>query len=269
MKLYFRETGQGLPLIILHGLYGSSDNWVTIARELSAKFRVIVPDMRNHGRSPHSPEHSYPAMAADVMELMEDLAIERCMVISHSMGGKTAMHLACDMPHKITKLVIDDIAPLNYSLLTGYSPLAVEHLNIADTLLHTDLQQYTRREDIEQSWAAKIPEKNMRHFLLKNVQRDDTNHYSWRINIRAIVQNLPNILNGMDDLGLDRGNRVDLPTLFIKGEHSPYIQPEVFPFIHHAFPNSQITAIPGAGHWLHVEKPDLFLEKVVRFLLIR
>ncbi len=268
MKLYFRETGQGAPLIILHGLYGSSDNWLTIARELSANFRVIVPDLRNHGRSPHSTEHSYPAMAADVLELMDDLAIGQCIVIGHSMGGKTAMHLACDVPHKITKLVIDDIAPINYSLLTGYSSLAVEHLNIADALLRTDLQQCTRREDIEQSWGAKIPEKNTRRFLLKNVQRDDTNHYSWRINIHAIVQNLPNILNGMDDLGLDNGNRVEIPTLFVKGERSPYIHPEIFPFIHQAFPNSQIITIPEAGHWLHVEKPDLFLAELVRFLLI-
>jgi pimeloyl-ACP methyl ester carboxylesterase len=266
MKLYFRETGQGFPLIILHGLYGSSDNWLTIARELSANFRVIVPDLRNHGRSPHSSEHSYPAMAVDVLELMDDLAIGQCFVIGHSMGGKTAMHLASGVPRKIAKLVIVDISPLNYSMLTGYSPLAVEHLNIADALLHTDLQQYTRRKDMEQSWAAKIPETNTRRFLLKNIQRDDRNHYAWRINIRVIVQNLPNILNGMDDLGLGNGNRIEIPALFVKGERSPYIQPEICPFIHQAFPNAQIVTIPEAGHWPHVEKPDIFLNELIRFL---
>ena len=265
MKLYFREKGQGVPLIILHGLYGSSDNWLTIVRRLSADFRVIVPDLRNRGRSPHSPEHTYPALAADILELMDNLSIEQCMLLGHSMGGKTAIHLAHIAPQKILKLIVVDIAPLNYSPLADYSSLAVEHLNIADVLLHTDLQPYTRREDIEQAWAKSIPDANTRRFLLKNVQRLNRNQYSWKINIRAIVQNLPNILNSMDVLHFDNGNQIKTPALFIKGELSPYIQPEMFPFIRQTFPHSQIVSIPQAGHWLHVEQTETFLDEVVRF----
>ncbi len=267
MKLYFRESGQGFPLIILHGLYGSSDNWLTIARELSASYRVIVPDLRNHGRSPHAQVHTYPAMCADVLELMDDNSIEKCILLGHSMGGKTAMHVARFAPQRVSQLIIDDIAPVNYSMLTGYSSLAVDHLNIVTTLLHTDLSLYTRREDIEQAWAESIPDADTRRFLLKNIQRDGNDHYHWRINIRAIAQNLPHIINGMDDIGLDKGQQIKLPTLFLKGEHSPYIQPGMFPAIHQAFPESQMATIPQAGHWLHVEQPKVFLEKVVRFLL--
>ena len=263
MKLYFREMGQGIPLIILHGLYGCSDNWLTIARRLSADFRVIVPDLRNHGRSPHHPEHSYPALAADILELMDGLSIKRCMLLGHSMGGKIAMHLAHIAPKKILKLIVVDIAPVNYSSLTNYSPLAVEHLNIADVLLRTDLQPYTRREDIEQAWAKNITDTDTRRFLLKNIQRLNKNSYGWKINIRAIAQNLPNILNGMDALCLENGIKV--PALFIKGELSPYIQPEMVPFICKAFPHAQVVAIPQAGHWLHVEQSEAFLDAVVPF----
>jgi pimeloyl-ACP methyl ester carboxylesterase len=267
VKLYFRETGQGIPFMILHGLYGSSDNWLTVIRELSASYRIIAPDLRNHGRSPHDSVHTYPAMCADVLELMDDCGIERCVLLGHSMGGKTAMHVAHAAPHRVSRLIIDDIAPLNYSSLTGYSSLAVEHLNIADALMHTELPQYTRREDIERAWAINIPDVNTRRFLLKNIQRDHQNRYSWRVNIRAIVENLPNILNGMDTIGLDKGQRIGTPALFLKGERSPYIQPEMYPFIHQCFPISEIVDIPQSGHWLHVEQPESFLKEVVRFLL--
>ena len=266
MKLFFKEMGVGQPIIILHGLYGSSDNWLTIARMLSVDFRVIVPDLRNHGRSPHHREHSYPAMATDVLELMDDLNIEKCILLGHSMGGKTAIHMALTAPHRISKMIIVDIAPVNYSSLTVYSTLIVEHLNIADTLLHTDLQQYSRLEDIERSWINNIPVVKTRRFLLKNIQRFDKDHYCWKINIQAIVNNLPNILNGMDKFGLERKNKINIPTLFIKGELSPYIQPEMHSLIHDIFPCSQIVTIPKAGHWLHVEQPRIFLEEVIRFL---
>ena len=126
-------------------------------------------------------------------------------------------------------------------------------------------RSHTRREDIERAWAKNIPDTNTRRFLLKNIQRLDKNSYSWKINIRAIVQNLPGILNGMDALRLDKRYQIKIPTLFIKGELSPYMQQEMFPFIHQAFPHSQVVTIPQAGHWLHVEQPKAFLDEVVPF----
>ena len=256
--------GQGIPLIILHGLYGSSDNWLAIARSLSANFRVIVPDLRNHGRSSHNPEHTYQSMVADVLELMDEQTIEQCILLGHSMGGKMALHLANTAPHRISKLVIIDIAPLDYTSYTTYAPLVLEHMNIADTLLYTDLKLYNRREDIERAWMKNIPEPATRRFLLKNIQRLKNNTYCWKINIRVILQNLPHILNGMDEFDID--SPMKHPVLFVRGEHSPYIQPEVFPLIFQTFPDSQIVTIPQSGHWLHVEQPKIFLEKVSLFL---
>ncbi len=269
MELFFRRMGQGVPVVILHGLYGSSDNWLTIARGLSGQYEVFVPDLRNHGRSPHHPLHTYAALSADIIELMDNNNIDRCIMLGHSMGGKTAMYVAATIPQRIIKLIIDDIAPVNYSSASEFSPLSIEHLNIVDTLLHTDLNQYTKREEIEQSWAQSIPDMNVRQFLLKNLRRENGTHYSWRINIQAIVQNLPHILNGMDQLELDKGKHINVPTLFVKGKRSPYISPAIYPFIRQSFTNSQIVTIPNAGHWLHVEQPELFLDVVQRFLLSR
>lgn len=267
MKLFFRKRGQGIPLIILHGLYGSSDNWLTIARGLSERCEVFVPDMRNHGRSPHHPAHTYPALCDDVIELMNDNGIEQCILLGHSMGGKTAMHVVEKIPRRILKLIVDDIAPVNYSSLSDYSPLIVDHLNIANTLLHTDLTQYSRREEIDRAWAATIPDASVRQFLMKNVQRDG-DRYVWRINIQAVVQNLPHLLNGMNIDPADGESRpiAACPALFLKGERSPYIRPEMYPFIRRVFPNSRIVVVPQAGHWLHAEQPALFSDEALRFI---
>ncbi|MDR2039901.1 MAG: alpha/beta fold hydrolase [Bacteroidales bacterium] len=255
-----------MPFIILHGLYGSSDNWLTIARHLSEKYEVIIPDMRNHGRSPHHPVHTYGEMSADVLELMDRLNIGQCILLGHSMGGKTAIHLAAREAERISRLIIDDISPVNYSSLTEHSPLALEHLNIMDNLLHTIPEQYSRREEIEQLWAKKIPDPAMRLFMLKNLQRNNNGTFEWRINIKSIARNLPQILNGMDDFSQEKYPEINIPTLFIKGELSSYIQPDMFPQIQRIFPHSEIVILPDAGHWLHVEQSGLFLAAIMQFL---
>lgn len=268
MKLYFRDFGRGYPLVVLHGLYGCSDNWLTVARELSARFRVIVPDLRNHGRSPHSPEHSYAAMASDVLELLDDLAVGPCFLMGHSMGGKVAIHVACRSVDRIAKLVVVDIAPFDDASLTELSPLVREHWDLADALLHIDLRRYTRREEVERQCADRIPDIRTRRFLLKNLQRDDTEGFRWRMNIDVLVQNLPTILNGMDALGLGAENRRDVPVLFVKGERSAYLPTTMFARIRQAFPHAQMVTVADAGHWLHVEHPSEFMEAVVGFLSV-
>jgi pimeloyl-ACP methyl ester carboxylesterase len=257
--------GQGIPLIILHGLYGSSDNWLTIARRLSGKYAVIVPDMRNHGRSPHHPVHTYPAMCADILELADSLSIEKYILLGHSMGGKTAMHIAAQAPQRVLKLVVADIAPVNYSSLTDYSPLAIAHLNLMHCLLHTDTASFARREDIARYWAADIADAGIRQFMLKNLQRNGPG-FSWRINLSAIARNLPHILNGTDDFSSENHPVVQTPTLFVKGENSSYLSPEIFPQIQTIFPQAQMTSIPNAGHWLHADQPELFLKQISRWL---
>ncbi len=268
MNLYFQKMGEhGIPLIILHGLYGSSDNWMSIARKLSANYKVFVPDMRNHGRSPFHAVHTYPVMAMDVLHFMDVHDIPQCILLGHSMGGKVAMHVTANAPQRVLKLIIDDIAPVNYASLTDYSPLAIEHLGVMDTMLRTDLTRYSKREEIDRAWESSIPDASVRQFLLKNIQRGENHQFSWRLNIKALVKNLPHILNGMDELELNKGHRIEnIPTLFLKGELSPYITSEMYPFIRQAFPWAQIVTIPHAGHWMHVEEPELFLDAVTRFL---
>ena len=264
MDLFFRRVGQGTPLIILHGLYGSSDNWLTIARNLSEQYEVFIPDLRNHGHSPHHPQHTYPLLCADIIEMMDNNDIEQCVMLGYSMGGKVAMHVAMTVPQRIKKLIIDDIAPVNYCSSPDFSTYGAEHLNIVDTLLNTDLTQYSKREEINEAWKHSIRDENVRRFLLKNLQRGKEDNFNWRINIQAIAHNLPHILNGMNEP--DRGWQIEVPTLFIKGEHSPYISSTMYPLIRQRFVNYRIANIPNAGHWVHVEQPAAFLDEIHQFL---
>ncbi|MDR1672299.1 MAG: alpha/beta fold hydrolase [Bacteroidales bacterium] len=264
MVLHYRKTGQGMPLIILHGLYGSADNWMSIARRLSERCEIIVPDMRNHGHSPHHPVHTYPEMCADVVELMDALHLEKCALMGHSMGGKTAIHIAATVPQRISRMIVADIAPVNYASLTEYSPAALEHLNLLHVLLNTDLSLFSKREDIEQYWTADIPDAATRRFLLKNLQRSD-NSFIWRLHLQAIARNLPHILNGFDEERF-RNMQLPMPALFLKGGKSPYLQPEMTPAIQQLFPQAQIAVIPDAGHWLHAEQPKLFVQAVEKFM---
>jgi pimeloyl-ACP methyl ester carboxylesterase len=264
MTLHYRKTGQGAPLIILHGLYGSSDNWWSIARRLSERCEVIVPDMRNHGHSPHHPVHTYSEMCADVIELMDALHIEKCALLGHSMGGKTAIYVAAAATQRISRMVVADIAPVNYASLTEYSPQALEHLNLLHTLLHTDLSSFSKREDIEQYWTADIPDAATRRFLLKSLRRSGDS-FTWQLHLQAIARNLPHILNGFDEERF-RNMQLPIPVLFLKGGKSSYLQSTMTPAIQHLFPQAQITVIPDAGHCLHAEQPELFVQAVEKFM---
>jgi pimeloyl-ACP methyl ester carboxylesterase len=267
MKLFFRKTGKGFPLIILHGLYGCSDNWLTVSGKLSEKYEVFVPDMRNHGKSPHDPTHSYEAMSADILEFMDDGHLDKCVLLGHSMGGKVALSVAAIAPERIKCLIIDDIAPVDYSRLPDYSPQLTEHLNIVNTLLSTDTGSFSSLHEIERVWSANIGDPAVRRFLLKNVRRDGNRRLYLRINIPAIANHLPHLLNGTERFNPATGLRIEnIPVLFLKGERSPYIQPSMFPVIRQIIPKAEIVTIPDAGHWLHVEQPERVLNEISRFL---
>ena len=235
---------------------------MTIARQLSAQYDVIVPDLRNHGRSPHHPAHTYAQMREDVIELLNTLHIKQCIMLGHSMGGKIAMQIASEAPGRLQKLVVVDIAPVNYSSLTNFSHIATQHLNMMHSLLNTDLNSFTRHEDIVRYWKKDIPDINTCQFLLKNLQRKNKS-FEWRINLRALAQHLPHVLNGTDTFS--ENPVIHVPTLFVKGENSDYLQPEMFSQIKTFFKTLQITIIPDAGHWLHVEQPERLLETVKIF----
>ena len=267
MKLYFRKSGEGPALIILHGLYGSSDNWISIAKSLSADFEVFLPDQRNHGKSPHSPRHDFPSMRDDLTRFMEDQKLDSTILIGHSMGGKTVMHFAVQQPERVESMIIIDIAPQAYSISENLS-LPLSHEKILDAMMEVDFDRVKKREDAGTQLEQKIYSARVRGFLLKNVVRTDTGQYRWRINVPVIRAALPGLLGGLDPGDYKGGKGISgFPVLFIRGEKSDYITDDMIPGILDIFPMAEISTIPNAGHWLHVEQSGLLIKTLKYFLL--
>ncbi len=252
MELNYKEYGEGSPLIILHGLLGTSDNWVTIARKLGEHYHVYLPDQRNHGSSPWSDTWSYPAMMEDLGEFMEKHQIEQASIVGHSMGGKVAMYFATHYPDKLAKLVVVDIAPRVYP---------VQHDPILKGLLAVDLSQLKARRDADKALEPAFPDFGMRQFLLKNLKRNPDNSFYWQANLSLIQDKLEEVSQTFPD-----HLRFEKPSLFIRGLKSDYIRPEDEALIHHYFPDAQITSIEKAGHWVHAEAPQEFLAALTSYL---
>ncbi len=254
MILHYKRYGnEDQPTIcILHGLFGTLDNWHNVARTLSNDFQVISVDLRNHGQSDHSAVMNYTLMAADVDETLEHLKITSCHFIGHSMGGKVLMKLAEDHPHRVEKMVVVDIAPKKYT---------AGHDKLFDAMLSIDLSIYKTRKEIEEFVTPLIPDKSVRLFLLKNIQRGDQGGYSWRMNLPVIHDNYLDIIDK-----LSPSWPIDNQVLFVKGEQSNYIQVSDESVIQEYFPSATFTTIPGAGHWVHADNPNEFVERVLEFL---
>ncbi|MCP4311374.1 MAG: alpha/beta fold hydrolase [Bacteroidetes bacterium] len=276
MKLFYRKYGEtGPPLIIVHGLYGSGDNWVTLARELSERFEVYVIDQRNHGLSPHSDAFDYPTMRDDLKMLMDAEGIEQAVLIGHSMGAKAIMYFAASWPDRVLSLVSVDMAPRAYhDQALDYSS-AANHGKMIDAMLELELDRYSNREEVGRALAPKIGSERVRGFLLKNLRREKNGSLAWRINLPVFRSNLPRILDGLLDgenngpgglQEIPRGGFTGFPALFIAGEKSDYIRAEDHQLIRTLFPGAQIVTIPGAGHWIHSEQPRLLLKNLNYFL---
>ena len=211
MKLYCRQIGEGKPLIILHGLFGMSDNWLTIAKQLADSYHCYILDMRNHGRSPHSPDLNYDDMVEDLFELLTDFGLRKVSLIGHSMGGIVAMKFAFEYPHRVEKLVIADIAPKSYPAL---------HQNILRGLHSIPIDKINSREEANESLKEYISSGKIRQFLLKNLYRKEDNSYAWRINLEAIYNHSSDIGRGISTNQIYEGQ-----ILFLRGEKSDYILP--------------------------------------------
>ncbi len=251
MKLFYREMGQGRPLVILHGLFGSSDNWLSIAKTLSEHYKVYLVDQRNHGQSPHDSEFNYAVLAEDLNTFLKDNNIENPLIIGHSMGGKAAMEFAVRYPQKWEKLIVVDIAPKAYK---------VHHDQILDGLNALNLATLTSRNEADEQLSKWVPEMGVRQFLLKNLARDNSG-FVWKINLPIITQNIEIIGHG-----LSKRLEVEKPVLFIRGENSHYIKDEDFELIAQYFPSAKISTIANAGHWVHAEQPDEFISVVQNFI---
>ncbi len=252
MQLHFKESGQGRAVILLHGLFGSSDNWHSIALRLAESFHVFALDQRNHGQSPHSVEMNYSLMADDVNEFMAARGIEKSFVIGHSMGGKTAMQFALQFPERVEKLIVSDMAP------RAYLP---SHDKIFTALLALDLKSFSARQHIEDALAPEIPNLVLRRFLLKNLGRDSAGNFFWKINLRGLSDNYPKLGEAISS-----GKTFSKPTLFIRGGKSKYIGADDEILIRELFPQAQIKTIVEASHWIHADKPEEFLKLVLDFL---
>jgi pimeloyl-ACP methyl ester carboxylesterase len=254
MQLNFKEIGQGndTPLIMLHGLFGSSDNWLHVAPKLGGKCYAL--DLRNHGHSPHSNEMGYALMAGDVAEFLDAQKLDAANVLGHSMGGKVAMQFAHAHPARVRKLIIVDIAP---------RPYPPEHRPIFEALLAIDLKQFHSRREIEDALAPGIPDLTLRRFLLKNLAHEpqDARAFKWRIPLRTIFANYPKLCAPIEPQTPFPG-----PALFLHGGQSPYVSDADVPQIRQLFPQAKIETIPRARHWIHADAPDEFVWHVSTFL---
>ncbi len=257
MKLYYREFGEEshYPVVILHGLFGMSDNWVSIGKDIAdASFRVFIPDQRNHGRSGHSDIHNYPAMVDDLLEFLDARELETVHLIGHSMGGKTAMQFAFDYPERINKLVVADISPSASRHGDGHSKLI-------DALLKLDLSKYESRNGVGDAMGNILSNQRLQQFLQKNVYWKDRASLGWRMNLVAVRDNLDNIFSPVES-----ASPFKKPSLFIRGGLSDYIPDEQIPVIEKLFPAYKLKTIDGASHWLHAEEPSQFVKEVLYYL---
>ncbi len=265
MKLFFRKTGHGLPLVLLHGLYGSSDNWMSIAGRLAGRYTVYSVDLRNHGHSPHDQNHTYDAMREDLAEFFETHQLDAAVILGHSMGGKAALWFAADFPERVKKLIIVDIAPVNY-LEYGSDNQYLQHRDILLAMLGIDFSRVTTRAQVDDALAERIGDQRTVQFLQKNLVADRlTRRLSWRLNVRALYENLDEIVEGVNRRWLDyRIPMTIYPVDFVRGLNSPYVKNEFIPLIREIYPEARIIDIPGASHWVHAEQPELFLEAIMR-----
>ena len=251
MKLNFRKIGTGKPLIILHGLFGSADNWMSIAKGLEENFTLYLLDQRNHGDSPHSDTWNYKAMAEDLKEFMEEEGLQKASFLGHSMGGKTVMKFALTYPERVDKLVVADIAP---------RPYPVHHQTILEALNAIDIKSLASRKEAEDKLAEYIPERGIRQFLLKNLTRKD-GAFAWKGNLPVITKQIENV---GEEITADKP--FSGPALFMGGANSDYIKSSDKEDIENLFPNNHIIHIKNTGHWLHAEQPEAVVATLNAFL---
>lgn len=251
MKLFFRQSGQGPALIILHGLFGSSDNWYTLAKTFAQKFTVYVVDQRNHGQSPQSDDFNYTLLTEDLHELITAENIQQPILLGHSMGGKTAMNFAVRYPQLLSNLIVVDIVPKSYP---------VHHDAILEGLKKVQLDTLTSRTEADKILAAYVPEMDVRQFLLKNLARTSGGGFEWKINVNSIDQNIEAMGEDLVFPGMYTG-----PALFVKGARSSYYAPGDEDRIKKIFLKATFASL-DTGHWVQAERPEEFAQLILEYL---
>jgi esterase len=252
VTIHAKQAGEGEPLVLIHGLFGSLENLGGIARLLAEDFAVHSLDLPNHGRSKHTSAMSLASMAADVLAWMDEQGLEQAHMLGHSLGGKVAMEVALTHPERVASLVVVDIAPVTYS---------PHHNDVFKGLLAVDPAQIESRAEADKALKPYVPELPVRSFLLKNLVKEPDGGFAWRMNLPVINQEYEQLI---------AANRADArypgPTLFVKGGDSHYIQEKHREDIISRFPQAAVRIVPETGHWLHAEKPELVARLVKRFV---
>jgi pimeloyl-ACP methyl ester carboxylesterase len=251
MNLFFKTLGEGQPLLILHGLFGSADNWLTHARNWSQHYKVYLIDQRNHGHSPHADTMSYELMAEDLFELIARENLRDIMLLGHSMGGKTAMTFAQEYPFLIEKMVVVDM---------GIKPYPPHHQIILEGLNALDIAHCASRQEAEKHLLHYVPDDGTRQFLLKNMYWKNPGELAWRFNLPVLTRDIGRVMEGLSD------TVCQVETLFLRGALSNYVPDADFQSINTIFPMATFQTIAHAGHWVHAESPDDFSHEVLAFL---
>lgn len=246
MNLHYNKHGKGNPIVILHGLFGSGNNWHTVGKKLAESHEVFLIDQRNHGKSPHSNEFNYQVMVKDIEEFFDDHNIECALLIGHSMGGKTAMNFALKNVNKVFGLIVVDIGIKDYPFSDTVLLNAMKNLN---------LNSIISREGADIELSKTIDNRRVRQFLLQNLKRAKSNKLEWKINLQCIIDNIGRIGEPVKP-----GNSFNKPALFISGSESDYIHEEDHSSILNIFPQARFMIIEKAGHWVHADNPDGFIK---------
>lgn len=253
VKLDYQSYGEGPPLYVLHGLFGSGRNWNGVARRLSESYQVITADLRNHGDSGHADSMTYAEMAEDVVGLASSLGHESIHLAGHSLGGKTAMAMTLLHPGRVKSLIVVDIAPV---------PYRTNHEDLIRGMLALPVTSLSSRNDADEMLSRNIQSPMLRQFLLQNLVREG-DRYLWRINLEAIRDNQSNLCDFPAELA---GLSYPGPALFLAGEKSDYVQADHHPEIKRLFPEAEIKIIHGAAHWIHADQPEAVIEAFREFL---
>lgn len=252
MNLFFRKLGEGKPLVILHGVFGASDNLFTVSKKLAENnMEVYLLDARNHGQSPRSDEFNYDVMADDLNNFLVENNIDKPIIMGHSMGGKTVMQFAQKYDN-YEKLIVVDIASKFYP---------THHQHILEGLNAIPIKTLESRKQAEEIFSQYVSDFGERQFILKNIYRTDEGGFDWRINVPVITENIYQI--GSEISG---EKKISKPVLFMRGSESSYISDSDFEDMSKTYLNATLKTIEGANHWIHATKPQDFLETVLNFI---
>lgn len=255
MELNFKSIGQGKPVIFLHGLFGMLDNWQSFGKRIAdAGYWAFLLDQRAHGKSKSGNNFNYKVLSEDLKHFLDANWIHECILIGHSMGGKTAMQFTNDFPDYIEKLIVVDIAPKRYP---------GGHNEIFDALLSINLKETASRQEVFDHLKNKLSDQPdaVIQFLLKNLKRKKEGGYEWKMDVKLLFENYDHILDNVQI-----NDKIEVETLFIKGGKSKYIQPEDRAILSSQFSNYDLVTIEDAGHWVHADQPDELFNSIISFI---